>query len=78
LAVLADVGDGAAQPPQQRLGGPERGLGPPTMIARVPFSVAGTLPETGASIIVARAARTRVACAWLARGLTSLAKTSPR
>jgi hypothetical protein len=49
--------------------------GPPTIIARVPLSAAGTLPDTGASIMMAPTARTRRARSRLARGLTVLMST---
>ena len=45
------------------------------MIVSVPLSAAGTLPETGASIMVAPAQRTRLASSRLACGLTVLMST---
>jgi hypothetical protein len=45
------------------------------MIVRVPRSTWGTLPETGASSILAPAERTRSATWTLARGLTLLMST---
>ena len=48
---------------------------PPTMIARLPASAAGTLPETGASSIYASRLWTSAASSRLASGLTVLMST---
>ena len=54
---------------------PNASSGPPAMIVSVPLSAAGTLPETGASIMVAPAQCTLLASSRLACGLTVLMST---